>query len=88
MVEFETVKSEVGDFGAAGFITVERKRVKNGGDKYADEFLLIARGFYLRDGTARRRNYVTLPDQAEALKFLIAALQVELAAHETPRPKE
>ena len=74
MAEFETVRSEVRDFGGAGFISVERKRVKDG-DKAPNEFLLIARGFYLKDGTARRRNYVTVPDQPEVKAFLSKVLQ-------------
>ncbi|HEV8361050.1 MAG TPA: hypothetical protein VGR28_11405 [Candidatus Thermoplasmatota archaeon] len=74
MAEFETVKSEVRDFGGAGFVSVERKRVKDG-DKAASEFLLIARGFYLRDGTARRRNFVTVPDEPEVKQFIARALQ-------------
>jgi len=85
MAEFETVRSEARDFGTAGFIAVERKRVANDNGQ-ANEFLLIARGFYLRDGTARRRNFVTLPDQAEVLEFLIAALGAELAAVKAQPP--
>jgi hypothetical protein len=73
MAEFETVKSEVRDFGTAGFIAVERKRVKDGAKEPA-EFLLIARGFYLKDGTARRRNFVTLPDEKEVKEFVARVL--------------
>jgi hypothetical protein len=74
MADFETLKSEVRDFGQAGFISVERKRVKEQG-KEGNEFLLIARGYYLRDGTARRRNFVTLHDQPEVRKFVAEVLQ-------------
>jgi hypothetical protein len=74
MAEFETVKSEVRDFGGAGFVAVERKRVKDG-DKTPNEFLIIARGFYLRDGTARRRNFVTVPDQPEVKAFIAQAIK-------------
>jgi hypothetical protein len=74
MAEFETVKSEVRDFGGAGFVAVERRRVKDTG-KEASEFLVIARGFYLRDGTARRRNFVTVPDQREVKEFIAKVLQ-------------
>jgi hypothetical protein len=69
MPEFETIKSEVRDFGKAGFVAVERKRVRENG-KEGNEFLVIARGFYLRDGTAKRRNYVTLPITAEVRAFI------------------
>lgn len=74
MADFETVKSEVRDFGKAGFIAVERRRVKDEG-KEASEFLLIARGFYLKDGTARRRNFVTLPDQKDVKEFVARVLK-------------
>lgn len=74
MPEFETVKSQVTELGNAGFLTVERRRVKNEGREDA-EFILIARGFYLRDGTARRRNFVTLPDDAAAKAFIAKAIQ-------------
>ena len=74
MPDFETVKSEVRDFGTAGFVAVERKRVKSG-DKEPSEFVLIARGFYLKDGTARRRNFVTLPDDPEVRSFVGKAVQ-------------
>lgn len=74
MVEFETVKSEVRDFGGAGFVAVERKRVKDG-EKEPTEFIIIARGFYLRDGTARRRNYVTIPDQKGVKDFVAKSLR-------------
>jgi hypothetical protein len=74
MADFETVKSEVRDFGGAGFIAVERKRVKDG-EKAPNEFLIIARGFYLRDGTARRRNYVTVPDQKDVKDFIAKTLR-------------
>lgn len=73
MPEFETVKTEVQDFGTAGFIAVERKRVKHEG-KADQDFLMVARGFYLRDGTARRRNFVTLPDSPEVREFVAKAL--------------
>jgi hypothetical protein len=73
MAEFETVKSQVCDIGTGGFVAVERRRVRDG-DKPPNEFLVIARGFYLRDGTARRRNFVTLPDNAEAKAFLAKAI--------------
>lgn len=74
MAEFETVKSEVRDFGTAGFVAVERKRVKDAAKGAQNEFLLIARGFYMRDGTARRRNFVTLPDQQEVREFVAKVL--------------
>jgi hypothetical protein len=74
MPDFETVKSEVRDFGNAGFIAVERKRVKEEG-KAENEFLLIARGFYLKDGTARRRNFVTLPVNDEVRAFVAKVVQ-------------
>jgi hypothetical protein len=73
MADFETVKTEVQDFGTAGFVAVERKRVKDG-DKAPNEFLIIARGFYLRDGTARRRNFVTLPDAPDVKEFIAQAI--------------
>jgi hypothetical protein len=73
MAEFETVKTEVQDFGTAGFVAVERKRVTDG-DKKPNEFLIIARGFYLKDGSARRRNFVTIPDSPDVKKFVAAAL--------------
>lgn len=73
MADFETVKSEVRDFGKGGFIAVERKRVKDG-DKDPNDFLLIARGYYLKNGEARRRNFVTIPDQPEVKKFIAQVL--------------
>lgn len=75
MAEFETVKSEVRDFGTAGFVSVERKRVKDEAKASTNEFLVIARGFYLRDGTARRRNYVTVPDAPEVKAFIAQTLK-------------
>jgi hypothetical protein len=74
MPNFETVKSQVHELGGAGFLSVERRRVQDG-DRAPNEFLLIARGFYLRDGTARRRNFVTLPDSPEAKEFVAKALR-------------
>ena len=74
MADFETIKTEVQDFGTAGFVAVERKRVKDG-DKAPSEFLLIARGFYLKDGSARRRNFVTIPDAPDVKEFIAAALK-------------
>lgn len=74
MAEFETVQSKVQDFGGAGFIAIERKRVKDEG-KPGQEFLMIVRGFYLKDGTARRRNYVTIPDSAEVKQFISKSLK-------------
>lgn len=76
MTEFETVQSKVKDFGGAGFIGVERKRVKEAGDSgNGNEFLLIVRGFYLKDGTAKRRNYVTIPDTPEVKEFIAKSLK-------------
>lgn len=74
MTEFETLKSEVRDFGGAGFIAVERKRVKDNG-RDPSEFIMIVRGFYLKDGTARRRNFVTIPDQPEVKEFVARVLR-------------
>lgn len=73
MAEFETITSKVCDIGTGGFVAVERRRVRDG-DKPPNEFLVIARGFYLRDGTTRRRNFVTLPDDAAAKEFLAKAI--------------
>lgn len=74
MAEFETVQSKVQDFGGAGFIAIERKRVKEEG-RAGQDFLMIVRGFYLKDGTARRRNYVTVPDSPEVKAFISKTLK-------------
>lgn len=75
MADFETVQSKVKDFGGAGFIAVERKRVKDPGQESGNEFLLIVRGFYLKDGTAKRRNFVTIPDSPEVKTFIAKSLK-------------
>ena len=74
MAEFETVNSKVQDFGGAGFVAVERKKVKDA-DRPESEFIMIVRGFYLKDGTARRRNFVTLPDSPEVKQFIVKVLK-------------
>lgn len=72
--EFETLQSETRDFGTAGFVSVERKRVTDSG-KAPSEFLLIARGFYLKDGRAHRKNFVTLPNDPDVREFVARAVR-------------
>ena len=48
MVEFETIKAEEIKFGRNNFIEISRKKaITDGGE---NEFISIARGFYLPDG--------------------------------------
>ena len=70
MVEFETLKSEEMKFGTNNFIEIARKVAKaEDGD---NEFLQIARGFVLPDGTKRYRKSIAIPSDNEELKEFIA----------------
>lgn len=73
MVDFKTAKSDVRDCGTLGFVAVETKEVESRPGEVS-RFLLVARGMYRRDGSAARRNFVTLPLDVEAARFVAAAL--------------
>lgn len=62
MVEFETLNSKEVKFGN-NFIEVSRKKVIS--DKGENQFIAIARGFYLQDGTRRFKSSITLPSEDE-----------------------
>jgi hypothetical protein len=59
MVEYETIKAKEVKFGRNNFIEVSRKKVI--GEMGENEFISIARGFYLADGEKGWKASVTLP---------------------------
>jgi len=58
MVEFETIKAKEIKFGN-NFIEISRKKVSS--DRGENEFVSIARGYYLQDGTKGWKASITLP---------------------------
>lgn len=65
MVEFEVVKATDIKFGKNNFIEISRKKVKSEiGER---EFLAIARGFYMPDGSKRFRASITLPEDKDKI---------------------
>lgn len=63
MVEFETVKAKEVKFGRNNFIEISRKKVI--GETGENEFISIARGFYLADGEKGWKASVTLPNEKD-----------------------
>jgi hypothetical protein len=63
MVEFETIKAEEIKFGRNNFIEVSRKKAIT--DNNENEFISIARGFYLQDGEKGWKSSITLPSDEE-----------------------
>jgi len=67
-VEYQTIASDVIKFGKNNFIEVARKKAIANGTE--NEFLTVARGFYLPDGTKRYKNSVTIPNEENIKKFV------------------
>lgn len=68
-VEFETLKSEEMKFGTNNFIEIAKKVAKS--EEGDNEFLQIARGFFLPDGTKRYKKSIAIPaDNKELIEFL------------------
>ena len=66
MVEFETIKAEEIKFGRNNFIEISRKKAIS--DIGENEFISIARGFYLEDGQKGWKSSITLPNEKDKLK--------------------
>jgi hypothetical protein len=62
MVEFETIKAKEVKFGN-NFIEVSRKKVVS--ERGESEFISIARGYYLLDGTKAWKASITLPNEKD-----------------------
>ncbi|MGQ0534527.1 MAG: hypothetical protein ACT4PT_00440 [Methanobacteriota archaeon] len=73
VAEFQNVKKEIVRFNNAAYLTVERNRVVE--DNKASEYLTITRGYYMRDGTARRRSQVTLPNDPATIQRVAELLK-------------
>lgn len=73
MVEYETLKSEKIKFGRNNFIEVARRKAKISPEEEA-VFISLTRGYYLPDGTERRRRTFTVPDDPEVKKFIAAKI--------------
>lgn len=71
-VEFRTVSAERITFGKTNFIEVARNQAvsKDG----TTEFISIARGYTLRDGSERIKKSLTLPDDQDIKDFIIEQL--------------
>ena len=68
-VSFETMKSEMKDFGRNNFLEIARKKaVKEDGN--STEFLSITRGYYAADGTKKFKGTITIPDDSETKEFM------------------
>ena len=65
MVEFETLKAKEVKFGN-NFIEISRKKVVS--PRGETEFVSIARGFYLQDGTKGWKASITLPSEKKQLE--------------------
>lgn len=70
---FETLKEEKKNFGKNDFIEVSLKKVKS--DTGETEFLSIARGYYLKDGSVRYKKSVTIPLDPEVREFVAKTLK-------------
>jgi len=66
MVEFETIKAEEIKFGRNNFIEISRKKAITDGAE--NEFISIARGFYLPDGGKGWKSSITLPNEKDKLE--------------------
>ncbi|PKK85753.1 MAG: hypothetical protein CVT48_04105 [Thermoplasmata archaeon HGW-Thermoplasmata-1] len=63
MAEFETVKTEIVEFGRNNFIEVARKKaITTDGEK---EFISVSRGYYMDDNSKRWKSSITLPDDSD-----------------------
>jgi hypothetical protein len=62
MVEFETIKAKEVKFGN-NFIEISRKKVLT--DRGENEFISIARGYYLQDGSKGWKSSITLPSEKD-----------------------
>jgi hypothetical protein len=67
-VEYQTLASDIVNFGKNNFIEIARKKAIAGGTE--NEFITVARGFYLPDGTKRYKNSVTIPNLDDVRKFV------------------
>lgn len=68
MVEFETLKSEQIKFGNNNFIEVTRKIARS--ERGENEFIQIARGFFVPDGSKRYKKTIAIPDDEELKNFI------------------
>ena len=65
MVEFDTLKAKEVKFGN-NFIEISRKKVVS--PRGETEFVSIARGFYLQDGSKGWKASITLPSEKKQLE--------------------
>ena len=65
MVEFKTLKAKEVKFGN-NFIEISRKKVVS--NRGENEFVAIARGYYLQDGTKAWKGSITLPNDKKQLE--------------------
>jgi len=66
MVDFETIKAEEIKFGRNNFIEVSKKKAIT--DAGENEFISVARGFYLPDGGKGWKSSITLPNEKDKLE--------------------
>ena len=68
MVEFETIKSEEIKFGNNNFMEVARKKtVTEDGE---NEFICVARGFFMQNGDKRYKKSFTIPLENDIINFI------------------
>lgn len=80
MVEFETIEADRVEFGTRNFIAVSRKAAI--ADDGRHEFISVARGYCTKDGHERWKTNLTVPEDPDVLRFLIARLSDQLDAVE------
>lgn len=72
MVEFETLKDEIIEFGENEFIQVARKTAVS--DEGERQFLSLARGFITDDGSRRYKNNFSIPADEDIVDFITEQL--------------
>ncbi|MFA5861283.1 MAG: hypothetical protein WDA16_06265 [Candidatus Thermoplasmatota archaeon] len=68
MTDYETLQATTHRIGRTGFIEVARRRLKE--EDAQTDFIMVARGFYAKDGGKKWTRYVTIPDEPDAREWL------------------
>lgn len=68
MADYQTIQETTHRIGRTGFIEVARRRLKE--EDAETDFIMVARGFYAKDGGKKWTRFVTIPDEPAAREWL------------------
>ncbi len=75
MPGYVTLKETRKEFGRNNYLEASRQKLKEEGAASPAEYILVARGYFDKDGVKRWSRFVTLPDDPEMVKWLAKSIQ-------------